>query len=317
MAAVPTTTKPQSRMAFANVRTGVIKNHPRRVLLYGPEGIGKSTFAMGAPKPIFLCPEDGTAQLDIARFPEPHSWSDVHEAIDACKRDEHPYETLVVDTLDWIEPLVWESICKRDGKRNIEDYGYGKGYVAALDEWRKLVHALDGLRAAKRMNVVLLAHSLVKTFKNPEGEDYDRYNLKIHEKAAGLFKEWVDACLFANYETFVDKSGGGRAKGIAGGARVVHTERRAAWDAKNRYGLPEQLPLSWADFDVACGAGETRILELREQLKAAMGNNADPKLVAWVESTNDANKLGEALNRLTAKAGAKTTPAAPANGGAQ
>jgi hypothetical protein len=248
----PQKPQPPKRSMLGAVTRGPTQQ-PFRVLGFGPEGVGKSTFGAGAPAPIFLGTEDGTGQLDVARFPEPQSWDEALDAIRELVREPHKYGTLVIDTLDWLEPLVWRHVCARDRKANIEAYGYGKGYVAALDEWRVMLAELERLRRAKQMHVVLLAHSLVKTYKNPEGDDYDRYSLKIHEKAGGLLKEWCDAVLFANYKTHVLKDGA-RAKGYDGNTRVVHTERRAAWDAKNRFGLPLELPLDWAEFYAAVRA---------------------------------------------------------------
>lgn len=240
------------RMTLAAVTRGKVAR-PARVLLYGVEGIGKSTFAANAPSPIFLGTEDGTAQLDVARFPEPHRWEDFYEAVKTLETDEHAFRTLVIDTLDWAEPLCWDAVCRDSGKKHIEDLGYGKGYVSAVDKWRGLLARLDGLRSRKGMHVVLLAHSLVKNFKNPEGDDFDRYQLKLHEKSAGLIKEWADAVLFSNHETLTETKGQ-RTRGVSTGARLLYTERRAAFDAKNRYDLPPELPLDWAEFEAGMAA---------------------------------------------------------------
>ena len=244
---------PASRMKLAAVVSGRIAK-PVRVLVWGTEGIGKSTFGANAPSPIFLGAEDGTSELDVARFPEPANWQDAFDAVAELTNAQHEYKTLVIDTLDWLEPMCWAHVCAtskpdRTGKRpdSIEAFGYGKGYSAALDEWRRLLSLIERLRNVRGMHVVLLAHGWVKGFKNPDGADYDRYELKLHPKAGGLLKEWCDAVLFANYETLTHEDNG-RTKGIATGARVIHTQRRAAWDAKNRYDLPETLPLDWHAF---------------------------------------------------------------------
>lgn len=217
------------KMSLQNVVSGKLVR-PVRVLIHGTEGVGKSTFAADAPAPIFICPEDGTAQLDIERFPEPAHYDEVIEAINVLQHEEHDRKTLVLDTADWLEPLIWEAVCAKAKKPNIEAFGFGKGYVAALDEWRGLVARLDRLRA-KGMHIVIVAHSHVKAFSNPEGENFDRYELKLNGKAAGLLKEWSDAVLFASFEqaTYED---GSRHKGISTGARVMRSERRAAFDAK-------------------------------------------------------------------------------------
>lgn len=245
-----------SRMTLASIISGKI-DAPCRVLLYGVEGVGKSTFGAGAPSPIFLGSEEGTGHLNVKRFPKPESWAEVLEALRTLKEDNHSFETLVVDTLDWIEPLIWREVCARDGKQLIEEVGggYGKGYTAAVDEWRKLLATLEQLQAAKRMHVVLLAHSHIKSFKNPEGDDFDRYQIKLNERAAGPLKEWADAVLFAKHETLAHKDKQKRVRGVSTGARLIHTERTAAYDAKNRYSLPEELPLSWEDFYAAAKSG--------------------------------------------------------------
>ena len=294
------------RMNLQSVRSDLITDHAKRILLYATEGVGKSTFAASAPSPIFLCPEDGTAHLDVARFPEPESWADVRAAVATLRTEPHDYKTFVVDTLDWIEPLCWAHVCKQGKRTSIEDFGFGKGYVAALDEWRAFVADLDRLRAERKMQIILLAHAIVRTFKNPDGEDFDRYNLKIHEKAAGLFKEWSDVVLFANHETYTSKING-REKGISTGARVMHTERRAAFDAKNRYNMPDTLPLSYTEFDNAvAGNSPERANALRADIRNLLREIGDEKTTAavekWLSETGDSVvKLSQGLNRLAAK----------------
>lgn len=247
---------PQSRMTLAAVTRGKVKK-PHRIVGYGPEGIGKSSFAAGAPNPVFLPLEDGTNHLDVARLPKAETWREAREAVRMLLNEKHSYETLVVDTLDALEALLWRHMIDRDkfadekGKtplRDIESYGFGKGYTKALEDWRAFLKDLE-LLSAKGMHIILLAHSWVKSFKNPAGEDYDRYELKLHAKAAGLIKEWAESVLFMNYETFAKKDERTkRVRGIDTGARLIFTERRAAYDAKHRGNLPESLPLSWADF---------------------------------------------------------------------
>jgi hypothetical protein len=254
----PQNAKPApKRMSLVGVVQGRVQK-PIRALVWGVEGIGKSTFGSNAPSPIFLGAEDGTTELDVARFPEPSTWQDVFDAVTELTTAEHSYRTLVLDTLDWLEPLCWEHVCAKPdarGKRitSIEDFGYGKGYAAALDEWRRLLSAIERLRNTRNMHVVLLAHGWIKPFKNPDGPDYDRHELKLHPKAGGLLKEWCDAVLFANYETLTHEANG-RTKGVSTGARVLHSQRRAAFDAKNRYDLPETLPLDWEAFAEAVAA---------------------------------------------------------------
>lgn len=292
----PTPT-PAPKMTLAAVKKGKQKR-PHRVVLYGPEGIGKSTFGAGAPKAIFLPVEDGAHHLDVARFPKPESWQDVLDAVRTLLTETHDFETLVIDTLDAVEPLIWRHMIARDkyaddkGKKalkDIEDYGWGKGYNKALEDWRRLLSGLEKL-SAKSMHVVLLAHSQVKAFKNPAGDDFDRYELKLHTKASGLIKEWADSVLFANYETYAKKdTQTKRVRGIDTGARLIFTERRAAYDAKHRGNLPESLPLSWSDF-AAESAKEIDPAALGAEIlrKAAdLGEETAKVVAATVEKAKD------------------------------
>lgn len=315
----PAASPKPSRMTLASVVKGKLEQ-PLRVLLYGVEGIGKSTFGAGAPSPIFIGAEEGTAHLDVARFPKPESVADIYEAIRTLGTEAHEYQTAVVDTLDWLEPLFWRELCARAEVHSIEEVGggYGKGYTAAVDEWRKFLAALERLQTVKRMHVVLLAHSQIRTFKNPEGEDFDRYQMKLHEKSAGVVKEWADAVLFAKHETLAHKdTRTKRVRGVSTGARLIYTERSAAFDAKNRYGLPPELPLAWGDFFAAARAG--RVAEPSD-LKAEIARKAHElggdiekaALEAVGRAGDNAEHLAILNNRLNAKLAERAQPAAEA-----
>ena len=179
---------------------------PLRMLLYGVEGIGKSTFAAASERPIFACAEDGLGpaltdveRVNIAAFPE------LLELIRDLRTAKHEYKTLVIDTADWLEAMIYAYICQRDSKSGIEDYGYGKGYMAAQQELRLLLSQLDLLRTERGMHLILLAHALIKPYQNPVGDNYDRFIMKGNEKITGLLREWADVVLFARYEVFVTK----------------------------------------------------------------------------------------------------------------
>lgn len=269
MSAAPQQLKPTppapSRMTLANIKRGK-QASAWRILTYGVEGIGKSTLAAGTPSPIFIGAEDGTGHLDVARFPSPESWADLKAAIATLAGEKHEFKTVVLDTVDWAEPLLWSFICARDKEASIESYGYGKGYQVALDEWRSLLVGLERLRTSG-INVMLLGHCHLRPFKNPEGEDFDRYELKLNAKASGLLKEWCDAVFFANHETFTktnEKTK--RVKGVSTGARWLYTQRTAAFDAKNRFGFPEQLPLAWADVEAAMYQPSADVAVLLEEI---------------------------------------------------
>lgn len=288
------------------------QQQPHRIVLYGVEGIGKSTFASEAPKPIFLGAEDGTAHLEVERFPTPDgglSWHDALDAVRTLTNEAHEYKTLAVDTLDWIEPLIWSHICKRDGEKSIESYGYGKGYVAALDEWRQFLAALERMQARRSMNVILLAHSWIKTFKNPEGEDYDRWQMKLNDKASGLVREWARTVLFAKWEKFAVKDEKTkRPKGVSTGARILHTVETAAYDAKNRDNLPETLPLSWEEFAQAVTSGKpAEPAALREECERKSLQLEEPLRVkasdALARAKDDPVKLAKLNDWLNAKLG--------------
>jgi len=295
-------------MTLAAVRGGKIAA-PVRVFLFGVEGVGKSTFAAGAPSPIFLGPEDGTHHLDVKRFPPPATWAEVFEALAVLEHEAHDFKTLAIDTVDWIEPLVWRAVCEAGGWASIEDAGYGKGYVKALDEWRRMLSALERLRATKRMHVVLLGHSQVKLYKNPEGDDFDRYALKLHDKAGGLLKEWSDVVLFANYETFAAKDQKTkRVRGVSSGARLIYTNRTAAYDAKNRYNLPDSLPLSWADFFEAVERRETApATDLRAAIEQKIGELHGDVAKKAMEALARAGADAEKLAQLNSWVNAQTT----------
>lgn len=293
-------------MRLTNVVTGR-QREPWRVLLFGVEGIGKSSFGASMPKPIFVDPETGSGQLDVARFPPPQNFADVLDAVRELRETKHAYESVVFDTVDWIEPLIFRHICQRDRMADIEEYGFGKGYNVALEEWRKFLREVEALERMKGMNICLLGHSQVKTFKNPEGADFDRYEPQIHAKAAGLLKQWPRAVLFAHYEQYAEKENryALKAKGVATGERLIFTNRTAAYDAKNRYDLPASLPLSWDAFLQAATTERTGA-ELVELIKVAAknaGEDVQKAATAAIErAAGDVTKLKQLNNWVATKA---------------
>ena len=251
---------------LSSVTKGKIAS-PVTAVLYSPEGVGKSTFGSKAPGAIFIPTEDGTNELDVSRFPRPKAWTDILAYVDTLEKETHDFKTVVLDTLDGAEPMCWQHVIDAANKGrkesekydSIESFGFGKGYVAAVDQWRLLRAGLDRLKA-KGMNVILLAHSKVSTFKSPDPaiEPFQRYEMRLNGQACALWKEWPDCLLFANHEILSNKNKEEhRVVGISTGERIMHTVHTAAWDAKNRYSLPERMPLSWTEFEKAVAASRT------------------------------------------------------------
>lgn len=218
----------------------------QRVVIYGPEGIGKTTLASHFPGAVFIDTEGSTKHIDVLRTPPPSSWAHLLTMVDALT-DNPQVQTIVIDTADWAEKLCHAHICTTHNVSGIEDIGYGKGYVYAKEAFAKL---LDGLTAAthKGINVVVTAHAALRKFEQPdEMGAYDRWELKLDKRSASLLKEWADAVLFCNYRTIVVKQKSGKDK-AQGGERVIYTSHAPAWDAKNRWGLPDVLPMAYESF---------------------------------------------------------------------
>jgi len=223
-----------------------------RLMVYGVEGIGKSSFAAGAPAPIFIPTEDGLGNLSVKHFPIAKSSDDVLSAIGALFDGGHDFRTVVIDSLDWLETLIWREI---ESKYDAKDLAYGKGAMLAADRWRQILDGLNALRSECGMIVVLIAHCEIRRFDSPETESYDRYQPKLQSRSSALLREWADAVMFANYRTVIKKDEVGFnktvARGISTGERLLFTAERPAFMAKNRYALPESIPLQWAAFESA------------------------------------------------------------------
>lgn len=222
---------------------------PRRVMLYGTHGIGKSTFASCAPKPIFLQTEDGLGEIDCDKLPLVTTFAEAMGALSELYTEKHPYQTIVVDSLDWLERLIWAEVCRKRNVENIEEIGYAKGYVFSLTQWREFLEGLSALRADRGMTAVLIAHARIERFENPETESYDRYVPRLHKLAAAIVQEWCDEVLFATYKVYTKQSDEGfnrkRTQGVGSGERIIRTQERPAHVAKNRLNLPDELPLDW------------------------------------------------------------------------
>lgn len=285
---------------------------PPRIVIIGVEGIGKSTAGAEMPSPIFLCSEDGLVGPQFANTPNfsAKNWEQAIGFLDYLLDNQTGYKSLIVDTVDWLEPMLQHFICTRDNEKSIESYegGFGKGYTAAATEFRKFTRRLNELRS-KGFAVVILAHTIVKPFSNPTGENYDRYEPKAEKKIAAIVKEWADAVLFAEFRTFAVKGKGqSKAKGVGGQERIVHTQRSAGWDAKNRFGLPDEMPLDMPTIleaiEAGNGAGGDSITDIADEIRdiySVLPEDVQTKIDIDISKAADAAKMSRILNGVRAK----------------
>lgn len=218
---------------------------PIRALVYGPGGVGKSTFAGTSPNAVFIASEAGLKFMQVRRVnPLPRTYQDTLDAIEFLAGDKS-CETIVIDSLDWLEPMLHAHICERDGEASIESYGYGKGYVAAGTEWRDLTGRLD----ASGKHIVLIAHARRKSVRNTIGADYDATSIKLHETAAGIVVEWSDVVGYADIDTEIEEGKGRSAKAVTTGKRIMRMMPHPGLTAKVRapegIKVPSRVPLTW------------------------------------------------------------------------
>ena len=236
------------------IRSGP-RHSPPRLLIYGTEGIGKSTTATQAPKPVFIATEDGLDQVDCDSFPLAKDFNAVAMALSELSLEEHHYQTVVIDSLDWLERLIWDEVCREYGVKSIEkaDGGYARGYTHALTQWRQVLDGLGALRNERGMCVILVAHSKIEKFEDPMSVAYDRFTPRLNKHATALITEWCDVVAFCawKFRTQSEDAGFNRTRSIAvalgpdGGERILRTTGGPSCVAKNRYSLPAELPLSW------------------------------------------------------------------------
>lgn len=249
-------------MAFdlASITRGKRLRAPK-IVIYGPPKVGKSTFAATAPASVGIITEEGLDNIDVPAFPRAQTFADVIQAIATLYTDTHEFQTVFVDSLDWLEPLILAKVCTDNNVKNIEQIGFGKGYIFADDLWKQFFDGLDALRN-KGMTVICIAHEQVTKVKNPSlSDDYDAYSLKLNKRATALVNEWADVIGFAQHEVFtrqVDPANklNKDVKATTTGARKLHLNPHPAFVAGNRYGIPD-TPLSWAAFSQAMTAAMT------------------------------------------------------------
>ena len=274
------------------IRKGASTRLPR-IMIVGVEGVGKSTFGAQCPSPLFLCSEDGLVGkgFDAVSSISTESWTETLGILDEMAKDSMGHKTLVIDTLDWLEPQVEQHVIRaaNDPKiTSIESFGFGKGSVMVAEEFRRFFSRLEAVNHAGVV-VVLLAHSIIKTFSNPVGDNYDRYEAKSGKKVAAMAREWCDAVLFATFLTQT-KSDGMAKKATGGTERIVYTSHTAGWDAKNRHGMPEVLPLDTALILQWMGVSVESAEEIKDEiakLLTAMPEEKAKKAAAAVAGAKD------------------------------
>lgn len=228
---------------------------PPKVVIYGGPKVGKSTFAAGAPGVVFIQTEEGLDALDVTRFPMATSYDEVMEAVQTLATEEHDFGTLALDSLDWMEPLVWAKVAGNAGVKSIEEVGggYGKGYVEALKYWRELLDGLDYLRNERNMCVVIIAHDETRRMTPPDGEPYDYAALKLHKRAADMVEEWADIIGYAAPRLAIRKDDLGFNKKHARAVslndqRTLYLGQNPAYVSGNRFGMASEIPLDWDAF---------------------------------------------------------------------
>lgn len=292
---------PAARVSsLAGIRKGPIRA-PIRVLGYGAEGVGKSTFATGAPRPIWLGAEGGTMALDVERLPEPKTWDEAMSSLSDVRNDAHDFKTLVLDPLGWLEPLNWAKVTKGVGTIEQACGGYGKGYVAATQLWREMVSLVSAIWEERHMNVIVLAHAQIRQNPNPSGDRWPQWVPALDLRAVGTWTQWVDHVLFMQVETVALKGEDKRTLGQTTGLRIAHAAPSGGWLAKSR-GLPESFPLSWASMVEALDGAAARTAALRGELAALLeGMPEEYAAKARTAAAQPAANLDEIVNKVRTK----------------
>ena len=280
---------------------------PVKAVVYGPEGVGKTTFASAWPGAVFIDVEGGSNHYDVARMPRPETWSQLLEIVNACA--EFPeIGTVIVDTADAAEALCMRHILFEKKWKSIEDAGYGKGYTYLQEEFGKLLHSLDGCVNAGK-NVLIVAHAQIRKFEQPdELGAYDRWELKLQKKDAPLVKEWSDLLLFANYKTDTMKDDSGKYRATGGKRRMMYTSHTAAYDAKNRFGLADELPFEFEPLRACIPAHAEQPARAEQPAQTAPQPVAD----TTKESANEPAKPEPAKPEPAKPEPAKPAPKEPA-----
>jgi len=239
-------------LSLSSIQTGKQLDRPVKILLYSPEGCGKSTFCAGCPDPIMILTEDGASAIDVPKFPVANKFDEIIDAIGVLFSEEHNFKTVCLDSLTWCEVLAGKQICLENDISSIAAIPYGKGYADVTSKVVEILAGLDALFQHKKMNVVITAHSEVIEHQDPQLPDsYNRYTLRLDKRLRGRAIEWPDIVAFANFQTLLQDKGSGFKQskhGVDFGKRSMYLVRSAGFDAKNRYGLPKEIPFDAAVF---------------------------------------------------------------------
>jgi hypothetical protein len=228
-----------------------IERKPPRILIHGTAGLGKTTLAASIPGVIFIQTEDGLAGVaDVPHFPLAKSYEDVMSALHELANESHKFKALALDSLDWLEALIWQKVCENEKVDSIDNIAYGKGYKLAVLLWQKYIDYLNQLRSEKNMIVMQLAHTSIRTFYPPDGESYDRYEIALHKAASAKLQEHSDIVAFGkahqvNLVKSQGKMGKQEKRAVSSGERKLFLTEQPAWLAKNRYAMSESIDFSW------------------------------------------------------------------------
>lgn len=295
---------------------------PDKIVLYGVEGVGKTSWAAQAPAPVFLCAEDGIRNMEATKLLSPTGgdlrlWSDVMGALEELLTEAHDFKTLVIDTADWLEPIIKNDVIASHFEASEAKFdAFGRGYSVALTYWRKLLDTLDMLREKRRMEIIVLAHAQLKAEESPSlGIEVKRFNMKIRGSdkcdPSAMIREWCDSLLFATFEEMKRKDDAGKVKGNPTGRRVLKTQHAMMWRAKTRWKIPAEIPLSYEAYAKHRGT-VSRLPEYQSKANVALALLEAHPAVAEMRAEaakcqNDETKLGALLQELEAAVSMSTS----------
>ncbi len=224
------------------------RSQPPRIFITGPHGVGKTTWACSAPSPIVIQTEDGLGMLETPAFPLATTSAEVFESLATLYNEKHDFRTVILDSADWLDNMIQKEVSATHSEK---DLAYGKDTLLIAEQWRLILDWFNALRG-KGMTVILVGHVEVKRYEQPDGDGYERYQPKLSKRASAVVQEWADCVFFANWKVFVKSETvtGQKSvkKAVGNGERLLHTGEKPAFLAKNRYSLPDTLPLTWQAF---------------------------------------------------------------------